>query len=115
MAMTYVDALTVAIEMMNDEAVAEKLTALREQVAKKRTSTKPTKRQVENGAIKASILDILDAEEGMTVTEIVKAIGDENLTGQRVSALLRQMGEGENGTHQVHKEMVKGKALFTLA
>ena len=46
-------------------------------------------------------------DEGQTVTEILAQLGDESLTNQRVSALLRQM--------TVHKEVVKGKSLFSLA
>lgn len=70
---------------------------------KRSTSSKPTKRQIENEAVKARISEVL-TDEGQTVTEILKAIGDETLTNQRVSALLRQMG--------TRKEVVKGKALF---
>lgn len=84
-----------------------------ELLSRKRTgSTKPTKRQVENEAIKAQILKVLNDETGITVTEIITALGNDELTNQRVSALLRQMGD-EKGTGEVHKEIVKGKALFT--
>lgn len=69
-------------------------------------SSKPTKRQVENEAIKAAIAEVL-TDEGQTVTEIMAQLGDASLTNQRVSALLRQMS--------VHKEVVKGKSLFSLA
>ena len=75
-----------------------------ELLSRKRSGSKsPTKRQKENEIIKANIADVL-GDEGQTVTEILKALGDDTLTNQRVSALLRQMG--------VRKEMVKGKALF---
>ena len=76
-----------------------------ELVSRKRTSTKPTKRQVENAVLKERIAEVLDTENGVTASEIVKLIGDEGLTNQRVSALLRQM-DG------VRKETVKGKSLF---
>ena len=69
-------------------------------------SSKPTKRQVENEAVKSRIAGIL-TDEGQTVTEILAQLGDEALTNQRVSARLRQMN--------VHKEVVKGKSLFSLA
>ena len=73
-------------------------------------SDKPTKRQVENGVLKERIAEVL-TDEGQTVTQILGALGQEDLTNQRVSALLRQMiGDGK-----VAKEMVKGKALFTVA
>ena len=72
----------------------------------KSRSSKPTKRQIENEAIKAHISEVL-TDEGQTVTEILAQLGDTSLTNQRVSALLRQMN--------VNKEIVKGKALFSLA
>jgi len=77
---------------------------------KRSTASKPTKRQVENEALKGRIAEILN-DEGQTVTAILGELGDENLTNQRVSALLRQMVA--SGTAQ--KEMVKGKAMFTIA
>ena len=70
---------------------------------KRSKSSKPTKRQIENEAVKAEIAKVLN-DEGQTVTQILAAIGDDTLTNQRVSALLRQMG--------TKKEIVKGKALF---
>lgn len=73
---------------------------------KRSKSSKPTKRQIENEGVKARIAEVLN-DEGQTVTEILKALGDDTLTNQRVSALLRQM-DG------VNKEMVKGKALWTI-
>ena len=77
---------------------------------KRSTASKPTKRQVENEALKGRIAEIL-SDEGQTVTAILGELGDEGLTNQRVSALLRQMVA--SGTAQ--KEMVKGKAMFTIA
>lgn len=77
---------------------------------KRSTSSKPTKRQTENETLKGRIAEVL-TDEGMTVTSILKELGDDNLTNQRVSALLRQMiVDGK-----VNKEMVKGKAMFTIA
>lgn len=70
-------------------------------------SSKPTKRQMENEVIKGQITEVLTTE-GQTVTEILAQLGDASLTNQRVSALLRQMGN-------VHKEVVKGKSYFSLA
>ena len=75
---------------------------------KRSKSSKPTKRQVENEGVKARIAEVL-TDEGQTVTEILKALGDDTLTNQRVSALLRQMTEAGDAT----KDVVKGKALWT--
>lgn len=77
---------------------------------KRSTASKPTKRQIENEGVKARIAEVL-GEEGMTVTAILGKLNDGSLTNQRVSALLTQMVKG--GT--AHKEMVKGKAMFTIA
>lgn len=77
---------------------------------KRSTASKPTKRQVENEALKGRIAEIL-SDEGQTVTAILGELGDEGLTNQRVSALLRQMVT----SGVAHKEMVKGKAMFTIA
>lgn len=75
---------------------------------KRSASSKPTKRQIENEAIKARILDVL-ANGEMTATEVMKEI-DEGLSLPRVTALLTQLvGNG------VHREKVKGKAMFSLA
>lgn len=77
---------------------------------KRSTSSKPTKHQVENEALKGRITEVL-SEDGLTVTAILEKLNEVGLTNQRVSALLRQMVA--SGT--VHKEMVKGKAMFTIA
>lgn len=76
-----------------------------ELLSKKRAkSSKPTKTQIANEGVKARIAEVL-GDEGMTVTDIVKAL-DNEYTNQKVSALLRQMSG-------VKKEVVKGKAYFT--
>ena len=82
-----------------------------ELLSRKRSgSSKPTKRQVENEVLKGRIAEVL-TDEGQTVTQIIGAIGEDGLTNQRVSALLRQMKDAG----VVNKEMVKGKAMFTIA
>ena len=74
-------------------------------LAKKRSSDSksPTKRQKENIEVKERIAAVL-TDEGQTVTEILKKLDDAELTNQRVSALLKQMG--------ARKEIVKGKSYF---
>lgn len=66
-------------------------------------SKSPTKRQKENVEIKERIAAVL-SDEGQTVTEILKKLDDAELTNQRISALLKQMG--------ARKEIVKGKSYF---
>lgn len=73
-----------------------------------RKSSKPSKTQVENAGIKDSIAEVLaNADGGMTVTEIAKAL-DGDYSTQKVSALLRQMDN-------VVKTYEKKVARFTLA
>ena len=86
------------------EFIANEIALLEKKSAYK--SSKPTKRQAENEILKGRIAEIL-TDEGQTVTEILAQLEDASLTNQRVSALLRQM--------EVHKEVVKGKSLFSLA
>lgn len=108
MAMTYVDALNAVIPMVDGE-VAEKLTALREQMAKKKGSSKPTKTQVENEGIKGEILELL-ADGRMTCGDVVKAL-DGVYTSQKISALLRQLV----GAEKVIKVTEKKVSYFELA
>jgi hypothetical protein len=89
-----------------DEFIAHEVELLN----KKKTSTKPTKRQVENETIRERIFEVL-GEEGMTPTEIMKALGDENLNVQRISANLTRMTNDKIVIH----ETVKGKSLYRLA
>ena len=90
-----------------DEFIAHEVELLSR---KRSASSKPTKRQMENEVLKGRIAEVL-GDEGMTVTAILGELNEDGLTNQRVSALLRQMVAG--GT--AHKEVVKGKAMFTIA
>lgn len=110
MAMTYVEALETVIPMVDGE-VAEKLTALKVQMAKKKGSSKPTKTQLENEKVKDEILEVLTgAEGGMTCGEITKALEGE-YTSQKISALLRQLV----GAEKVVKTTEKKVSRFELA
>lgn len=73
-------------------------------------SSKPTAKQVENEGLKTQILEYLDEAGKATCGEIAKAL---EITGQRCSALLRQLGA--DGTKQVTKTMEKKVAYFSLA
>ena len=88
--MTYVEALEIAINAVDSET-AEKLVALKTQIAKKKGSSKPTKTQVENEGIKTAILDFLGTVEKAKVGEITKALGDKVTSAQQVSALVTQL------------------------
>lgn len=117
--MTYAQAIDNAINGNMDEATVERLTALKEQLAKRSTSKTPTKTQKENEVIMANILNALvDIGEPTTVTDLI-AHGVEGfptadgkvLTNQKVSALLRKMIEAG----RVVKTIEGKKALFAVA
>lgn len=81
---------------------------------KSSTSKTPTKTQKENASIKATILDVLsEAGRAMTITEMLQ---DERLSAysnQKMSALLRQLGD--DGTKEVRKFKDKKVTLFEIA
>ena len=93
--MTYVTALTAAIECMDLPAdVREKLDALRTQQMKRNSAEKkPTKTQQANEALKASLMDVLVAAgKPVTVSEILTLANHPAFTSnQKVSGLLRLM------------------------
>ena len=70
--------------------VRERLTALRESIAKKNSAErKPSKTQAANEQTKAEMIAYLTTQdEGKTATEIAEAFG---ISNQKASALLRQM------------------------
>lgn len=92
---TYVDALTVAIDCTAlPEDVREKLDALRAQQMKRNSADKkPTKTQQANEVLKASLLELLQvAGKPLTVSEILQMADHPALTSnQKVAALLRLM------------------------
>ena len=73
-------------------------------------SDKPTAKQLENQGLKEQILEYLDEAGRATCGEIAKVL---DVTSQRCSALLRQLGD--DGTKQVVKTMEKKVAYFSLA
>lgn len=71
-----------------------------------------TKNQKANLGIMATITATLGTlDKPVTVTELVKAIGDDTLTNQKVSALLKKLVDD----NKVVKEYEKKVARFTLA
>jgi len=125
--MTYAMALDTAINFLNENiqygddfsATVEKLTALKEQLAKRSTSKTPTKNQKENEVIMTNILKALaDIGEPATVTNLI-AHGVEGfptadgkvLTSQKASPLLRKLVDAG----KVVKTIEGKKALFSIA
>lgn len=104
--LTYVDALNFAIDQLDEAITASgsadwdeqarevitKLTALRDQTAKRNSAErKPTKAQVANEALKDKVLAVMTADPS-TVTEIMTR--DPELTAlsnQKVSALVNAL------------------------
>lgn len=71
-----------------------------------------TKNQKANLGIMNTIVATLGTlDKPVTVTELVKAIGDDTLTNQKVSALLKKLVDD----NKVVKEYEKKVARFTLA
>ena len=113
MAITYVDALAVAIDLVNDEEVKSKLEALSAQISKKHSSSgnSKAKREADANAEKV-FLALSEMDEAVTITELQKLTSDEEVaswSNQRISALLRKLGS------RVVKEMRGKKAYFSVA
>ena len=108
--MTRVDALNLAITALEDNADAvEILTNIRDTITKanSRKSDKPTKTQRENAEVKEKIMAQI-TREGVRCGEIAKAL---DLSGQKVSALLRQLKEEGR---VITREGEKRVTLFAL-
>ena len=110
--MTYVDALNTALTFVDGE-VAEKLTALRDQLVKRNSADhKPTKTQQENVETKEQIYAVLAlAGKPMTITEMQEADAEVlgTLSNQKVSALVAQLVKDG----KVAKTVEKRKSYFS--
>ena len=79
-----------------------------------RKSNKPSKaneqKKADNAVLQDAILEVL-ADAKMTASELAKALSTDEVeySNQKMSAMLRQLGD------KVTKEVVKGKAYFTVA
>ena len=101
----------IATVCATDEAIVEFCNHEIELLGRKRSTSKPTKTQVENEVIKAKILDVLgEADEKMTVGQILKAL-EGDYTSQKISALCRQLVNAE----KVEKTIEKKVSYFSLA
>ena len=112
MAITYVDALNVAIDSVSETEVKDKLAALLVQMSKKHTSVN-SKAKAEADARAERVYNALaEMTEPVTITELIKLTSDEEVAGytnQRVSAMMTKLGD------RVTKEKVKGKQYFSIA
>jgi len=129
---TRVDALNLAISALTDAYMSndapdtlgvdcatckdavEVLTSVRDTISKanSRKSDKPTKAQVENAALRAKVLALMDTTP-RTVSEVMALDPDGigSLTNQKVSALLNSAV----ATGEVVKTVEKRKSYFRLA
>ena len=108
---TYIDAINAALTADLSNEVKDKLTALRDQIAKRNAtkSDKPTKTQRENAEDKARILECLTHTlQGLRCGEIANEIG---ISGQKCSALLSQLVKSGE---VVKREGEKRVTLFLL-
>ena len=105
LAITEVQANAEMVEFINHEI---------ELLNRKNSAKKATPQQAENEKVKEKILEILD--EPMTATQIMNAVQpffETVFTNQRISALLRQLGD--KGTKQVKKYQEKRVTYFEKA
>lgn len=116
--MTYVDALTSAIDFLSrndfDSEVVEKLEACKASYQKRNASKgerKPSKKQVENEGYKVQILDFL--MENPNLLRQAKDVGANfGKSSQWASALLRQMVEAGTVEKLVEKRTTYFKPIM---
>lgn len=103
------DMFEMIMERVSDNTeMVEFLTHEIELLDKKKTSSKPSKTQVENESIKEEILNILnDSNVAMSITDIMGKLSDD-YSNQKVSALVTQLVK----SGLVVRDTVKGKAVF---
>ena len=71
---------------------------------------KMTPQQVVNEIIKDTVCDILEANRLYTVTEILKTLGDDNVSNQRMTQLLGQLVKED----RIVKTIEKRKSYYSL-
>lgn len=90
--MTYVTAIDSALNGNITDEVREKLEALKVQLAKRHSGTrKPTKTQKENEGLKEDIFAYVSENGAMRAGDVAIHF---NISGQKASALLKQIVEG---------------------
>lgn len=88
--MTYVEALNVALEAVENAEVVEKLEALKAQLEKRNASRGQTKTQKANEGLKAEILAFVGEAGAVRAGEVGTHFG---VQVQKASALLKQLVE----------------------
>ena len=108
-------ALTYILEHYDLPAdVAEKVQGMLAQLEKRSSAErKPSARQVENGALKQSILDAMEVNRLYSVGEMIKEFTffPTDITPQRVSALMSQLVVDRKVVREVDKRKVYFKVI----
>lgn len=112
--MSYVNAINEVLNGNINDEVVERLTALRDSIAKRNSSKsgKPTKAQIANAEIGESVVAAMESGVDYTIADIkglVPALADAN--PQKVSPIMRKLTEGG----KVEAIKVKGKVAYHLA
>jgi cupin superfamily acireductone dioxygenase involved in methionine salvage len=83
-----------------------------ELLSKKSSSKKPTATQIANEGLKETIVNVLDKDNGVTASDVLKMSEDfDGMSNQKMSALLKQLVEDS----KVIKYTEGKKSLFRLA
>lgn len=112
--MTYVVALSYVLDNCEMPVeVKEKLEALKMQTEKRNSAdAKPTKTQLEADANREHLLEVMANGETHTISEWQETDKElENMTNQKVSALMRTLVNAG----KVRKDIEKRKSYFTIA
>ena len=90
--MTYVEALAIAINALEDVEAVERLEALKAQLEKRNASRGQTKTQKANEGLKAEILAFVGEAGTVRAGDVATHFG---VSGQKASALLNQLVKAE--------------------
>lgn len=90
--MTYVEALAIAINALEDVEAVERLEALKAQLEKRNASRGQTKAQKANEGLKAEILAFVGEAGTVRAGDVATHFG---VSGQKASALLNQLVKAE--------------------
>lgn len=110
------NALLAIAEVQANDDMVEFINHEIELLSRKNSAKKATPQQEENSAIKVAMIDIMT--EPMTATQIMNAVAslfpnlERPLTNQRISALLRQLGD--DGTQQINR-FRKGRVTYFVS
>lgn len=108
------NALLKLAEVQSNDDMVEFINHEIELLSRKNSAKRATPQQEENSAIKVAMLEVMT--EPMTATQIMNAVEpmfpnlERPLTNQRISALLRQLGD--KGTQQIIRFQEKRVTYF---